>query len=201
MHILLGILGAFSVAMVWYWRVKQAGEAAGELTNAANDVRLAVKSFGYMRGRKTHPADCVDDARLAAAGIVAAIASMDAPLSQAEIDMLTAEAGVVFGVDPREAVDIAAFGRWIAGQCNTSEDAVRRLTRIIHSKAGAEAGPDLISMVEMVATADGIGLDERETDALEAIRRGLGMVEANRCALTSVSSIWAWRKAVPVPRR
>lgn len=110
MHILLGILGVLSAAMIWYWRVKQVGEAASELTNAANDVRLAIKRFGYMRGRKTHP-----------------------------------------------------------------EDAVRRLTKIIRRKAGAEAGPDLISMVEKVATADGIGLDERETDALEAIRRGLGM--------------------------
>jgi uncharacterized tellurite resistance protein B-like protein len=175
LHILLGILGVLSAAMIWYWRVKQVGEAASELTNAANDVRLAIKRFGYMRGRKTHPADCVDDARLAAAGIVAAIASMDAPLSQAEIDLLTAEAGAVFNVDSAEAVDIATFGRWIDGQCNNPEDAVRRLTKIIRRKAGAEAGPDLISMVEKVATVDGIGLDERETDALEAIRRGLGM--------------------------
>jgi uncharacterized tellurite resistance protein B-like protein len=128
-----------------------------------------------MRTRKTHPADCVDDARLAAAGIVAAIASMDAPLSQAEIDLLTAEAGAVFDVEPAEAVDIAAFGRWIAGQCNTPEDAVRRLTRIIRAKAGAEAGPDLIRMIEKVASADGLGLEERETDAVEAVRRGLGM--------------------------
>ncbi|TFG89011.1 MAG: TerB family tellurite resistance protein [Hyphomicrobiales bacterium] len=175
MHILLGILGVLSAAMLWYWRAKQAGEAAGELTNAANDVRLAIRRFGYMRKHKVHLADCVDDARLAAAGIVASIAAMDAPLSQAEIDMLTAEAGAVFGVDSREAVDIAAFGRWVAGQCNTPEDAVRRLTKIIRAKAGAEAGPDLIRMVQKVATADGVGLDERETDALQAIRRGLGM--------------------------
>jgi hypothetical protein len=100
---------------------------------------------------------------------------MDAPLSQAEIDKLTAEAGAVFGTDPAEAVDIAAFGRWIAGQCQTPEDAVRRLTRVVRAKAGAEAGPDLIGMAEKVATADGTGLDEREADALQAIRRGLRM--------------------------
>jgi len=175
MHILLGILGAFSVAMIWYWRLKTAREAAGEVANAANDARLAIRRFGYMRNRKTHPADCVDDPRLAAAGIVAAIASMDAPLSQAEIDRLTAEAGNVFDVEPGEAVDIAAFGRWIAGQCKTPEEAVRRLVKVVSSEAGAEAGPDLIAMAEQVATADGINLDGRETDALEDIRRGLGM--------------------------
>jgi uncharacterized tellurite resistance protein B-like protein len=175
MHILLGILGVLSVAMVWYWRMKSAGEAAGELTNAANDVRLAIRRFGYLRKHKTHPADCVDDPRLAAAGIAAAIASMDAPLSQAEIDRLTAEAGAVFDADAAEAVDITAFGRWIAGQCQTPEDAVRRLTKVVRDKAGTEAGPDLLAMAEKVATADGTSLDEREADALEAIRRGLGM--------------------------
>lgn len=175
MHILLGLLGALGAAMVWYWRMKMAREAAGELVGAANDVRLAIRRFGYKRRHKTHPADCVDDARLAAAGIVAAIAGMDAPLSQREIDRLTAEAGAVFGVAPAEAVDIAAFGRWVAGQCNSPEEAVRRLTRVVRDKAGVEAGPDLLAMAEAVSTADGAPMDTREADALAAIRRGLGM--------------------------
>jgi uncharacterized tellurite resistance protein B-like protein len=175
MHILLGILGALSVAVIWYWRVKAAQEAAGELAGAANDVRLAIRRFGYLRKHKAHPADCVDDARLAAAGIVAAIAGMDAPLSQAEIDRLTAEAGAVFGVAPAEAVDITAFGRWIAGQCNTPEEAVRRLVGRVRELAGDAAGPELVAMVEAVATADGNLMDEREEDALAMIRRGLGL--------------------------
>jgi len=171
MHILLGILGALSVALIWYCRVKSAREAAGELVGAADHVRLAIRRFGYLRKNKTHPADCVDDARLASAGIVAAIAGMDAPLSQAEIDRMTAEAGA----DPAEAVDIVAFGRWVAGQCNTPEEAVRRLVSVVHDKAGPDAGPDLLAMVETVATVDGAPLDTRETDALETIRRGLGI--------------------------
>lgn len=175
MPVLLGILGALSVAMIWYWRMKMAREAAGELAGAANDVRLAIRRFGYLRKHKSHPADCVDDARLAAAGVVAAIAGMDAPLSQAEIDRLTAEAGSVFGVAPAEAVDITAFGRWIAGQCTSPEDAVRRLVRRVRELAGPEAGPDLMAMVEVVATADGAPMDERGDDALAIIRRGLGM--------------------------
>ena len=40
MHILLGILGVLSVAMIWYWRMKAAREAAGELANAADGVGL-----------------------------------------------------------------------------------------------------------------------------------------------------------------
>lgn len=175
MPFILGILGVLSVVALWYWRVKAAQEAAGEVANAANDVRLAIRRFGYLRKHKTHPADCVEDPRLAAAGIVAAIAGMDAPLSKAEIDRLTAEASAVFGVDSREAVDIATFGRWIAGQCATPEEAVRRLTKVVRAQAGAEAGPDLLALVEAVATADGAPMGDPERDAQTAIRRGLGM--------------------------
>lgn len=175
MHIILGILGALSVGMIWYWRAKMAREAAGELADVANDVRLAIRRFGYMRNYKTHPADCVQDPRLAAAGIAAAVAGMDAPLSQPEIDRLTAEAGAIFGIDSREAVDIAAFGRWIAGQCATPDEAVRRLTKVVRAQAGAEAGPDLLALVEAVATADGAPMGDPERDAQTAIRRGLGM--------------------------
>jgi len=175
MHIVLAVLGLLGAAMFWYWRLKMAREAVGELASAADDVRLAIRRFGYLRKHKTHPADCVDDPRLAAAGIAAAVAGIDAPLSQAEIDRLTAEAGSVFGVRSAEAVDIASFGRWIAGQCQSPEDAVRRLTKVVRAQAGPEAGPDLVGMVEKVAGADGAGLGEREEDAIAAIRRGLGM--------------------------
>ncbi len=174
MHILLGILGVLSAVAIWYWRFKAAQDAAGDIANVANDVRLAIRRFGYMRQHKTHPADCVEDPRLAAAGIAAAVAGMDAPLSQAEIDRLTAGAGATFQIDSAEAVDITAFGRWIAGQCNSPEDAIRRLTRVVKAHAGEEAGPQLVAMVQAVATADGGTLSEREQDALDAVRRGLG---------------------------
>ena len=55
------------------------------------------------------------------------------------------------------------------------EDAIRRLTRVVKAKAGAEAAPQLLAMAEAVATADGQPLAEREQDALDAVRKGLGL--------------------------
>lgn len=178
MHILLGLAGLIGVALMWYWRAKNAREAAGDIAEAANDVRLAARRFAYRRRTNVHPADCVEDPRLAAAGIAAAIASMDAPLSQAEIDALQSEARATFKVDAAEAVDVAAFGRWISGQCKTPAEAVRRLAKVVNQRAGADAGPDLLTMVERVATADGAALGTDEQASIATIRRTLGLPDA-----------------------
>ena len=175
MHILLGLIGIIGAIAFWYWRAQQAREAAGDIADAANDVRLAARRFAYRRRHNKHPADCVEDPRLAAAGIVAAIASMDAPLSQAEIQALSNEARAVFKADAAEADDIASFGRWISGQCNSPGEAVRRLVKVVQSQAGPEAGADLLAMAERVATADGAMLGEEEEASFATIRRTLGL--------------------------
>jgi uncharacterized tellurite resistance protein B-like protein len=175
MHIIVALVTLVGVLAVWYWRVKMAREAGGEMLDAANDVRLAARRLMYKRKHDVHPTDAVDDPRLAASGIVVAVATMDNPISQAEIATLTQSCQETFDVTEREALDIVSFGRWIAGQCTTNGEAVRRLSKVVNATAGIEAGPDLIAMIEKVATADGSPLGSDETDAIDTVRRALGM--------------------------
>ncbi len=175
MHIVVAILAILGGLALWYYRVKAAREAGGEILDAANDVRLAARRLMYKRKHNTHPADSVDDARLAASGIAVAVATMDAPISQAEIVALTKAARETFDVSEREALDMVSFGRWVSDQCGTNDEAVRRLSKVVAKLAGAEAGPDLIRIVTEVAAADGGPLGEDEMDALETIRRTLGL--------------------------
>ncbi|MEL6210371.1 MAG: TerB family tellurite resistance protein [Pseudomonadota bacterium] len=171
MPIILMLLGLLAAGLVWYWRLKMAREAGGELLEAAGNVRSAVRRFGYRRKSNKHPVDCVEDARLAASGIMAAVAGMDGPLSRSEIDAIAIEARAVFKTSPEEADEIAAFGRWIAGQCVSPDDAVRRLTKVTRRLAGVEAGPDLIAMTERVAIADGAEMTDGQQSAVAMIRR------------------------------
>lgn len=174
MHVLALLAGIIGLVAVWYWRARMARDAAGDVLETANDVRLAIRRFGYRNRTSVHPADAVEDPRLAAAGIAMAVAGMDGPHSRAEIDMMATEARRVFQADGAEATDIAAFGRWIAGQCQTPDEAVRRLTRVVRTKAGPAAAPQLLTLVERVATADGGPLSERASEALASMKRGLG---------------------------
>lgn len=175
MHIIIGLITILGALAVWYWRFKMAREAGGELLNAADDLRASVRRLMYKRKHNKHPADSIDDARLAASGIAVAVATMDAPISQAEIDALTVSAQRTFNVQKREADDMVAFGRWIADQCGTPAEAVRRLSKALHRTAGAEAGADMIRMINDVATADGRTLGEAENDAIDTVRRTLGI--------------------------
>lgn len=175
MHILIGLITILGAAALWYWRLRMAREAGGEILDAASDLKAAARRLKYKRRHDQHPADSIEDPRLAAAGIAVAVATMDAPLTKAEIVALTKGAEDMFGASRAEADDIVAFGRWIAAQCGTSSEAVRRLTKTVDRTAGPEAGPDLIALVERAARADGGMLGESEQDAVDAIRRGLGL--------------------------
>lgn len=171
MHILLGLVAVLGAVAVWYWRYQMARQAGSELIDAANDVRLAAKRFAYRRKRNVHPADAVKDTRLAASGIALATASIDGPLSKAELEAMAAQARAVFAATTQEAEEIAAFGRWIAGQCSTPEEAQRRLIRVIVRQAGGSARDDLLRMVRAVASADGAALNERQEEVLTRIER------------------------------
>jgi uncharacterized tellurite resistance protein B-like protein len=176
----LGLLAILCVLAVWYWRVKGARGAKGKTLDPAGDARLASRRLMQRRNDAGHPADAVDDPRLAASGIIVAVATMDGPISQREIARLKRAAEETFEVSEREALDILSFGRWIASQCASNAEAVRRLSKIVMKTAGPAAGPDLVRMIQEVATADGGELGEEERDALETVRRTLGIEPAGR---------------------
>lgn len=172
--VLLAICVVAAVAY-WHWRTRVVRESAGEVSGPTKEARAAARRFSYRRRENEHPADSVEDARLAASGIALAIASIDSPLSRAELDEMHLHAARTFDVSDQEAREIAAFGRWVAGQCQTPEDAVRRLTKVVLDQAGTTAGSDLVRIVEDVATADGNELGERETRQLDHIKRSFDL--------------------------
>ncbi|QHQ35978.1 hypothetical protein [Algicella marina] len=171
MPVLVALLGFLAAAGYWYFRIRDAGGTARDLADAANDVRLAARRFGFRSRANIHPIDCIEDARMAAAGITVAVAEMDGALTQAEKDTAIVQFQSVFDVSKSDAEELFTFGRWIASQSGTRAEAVRRLTKKLVSLAGAEAGPDLIRLVKAVGMAEGNILHDDAEDALQTIRR------------------------------
>ncbi len=171
MPILLAILGILGAAAVWYWRIKNASEMSADLLDAANNVRLAARRFNYKRRNKTHPADCVDDPRVAAAAIIVAVGGMETEFSAEHHAAAVVQCQSKFDCPEKDANDIMILGKWIAQQCNTKDEAVRRLSKRLFSLSGAEAGPDLVEMVNAIAKVDEKPGDSREADAMAQIKR------------------------------
>ena len=173
MHILIGLLTLLGVIAVWIWRMRAAADATREIVDAAADARSALRRYGHRRRAGQHPADIVDDPRLAASGILAAVARMDGDLTAEQANALRVECRASFRVGQREADDMAAYGRWLADQSPQASELIRRLTRVIRERASQEAHEDLLRMIERIASVEGGAPSDMQLDALQQVKRGL----------------------------
>lgn len=162
MNVVWIIVGMVTAAWLWARRAHQAKDVADNVVEMARDVRLNFRRLGFKRRSDLHAADCVEDPRLAVAGIVAAIARMRGPLSTHTQEVFTREVMETFKTDPQHAADIVAFGQWVARQCATPELAAHKLGAVIRESVGEDAMPEIIWMIERVTSADGVRADESQ---------------------------------------
>lgn len=176
MHIVIAVISLLIGGAYWYSRLNAAGRAAGDLRDAANDVRLAARRFGFKRRSNVHPIDALDDARLAAAGIVAATAQMDCMWEQSIWIAMLQQTQSVFNVDLQEAEEITTFARWIADQGGNPHEAVRRLSKRLKRLAGQDALEDTVTMIRAVSGRGGRVLSQDAKEAIETVERVLKTV-------------------------
>lgn len=175
---LLGLLAVLCLVLMIWWRIRSAKRVGRPLQteNARRDVQHLAD--GDPQGAQI--ADRIEDPRLAAAGIIVAIATMDGPISQAEITRLARGAEETFDVNEREALELVSLGRWLAREFGTNTDAVRQLSRIVLRTAGLEVGPDLVRMAEEVAMAGDAELGPEQREVLAKLRHAFGIEPAGR---------------------
>jgi hypothetical protein len=173
MPVLIAIIGILVGGVIWYNRIKAAGEAAGELKDMANDVRLAARRFGFKRRSNVHPIDAIDDARLAASGIVAATAQMDGLWDQSMWDAMVQQCQSVFGSALDEAEEIVTFSRWIADQGKNLHETVRRLSKRLKALAGPAGVDDTVAMICAVSGRAGNGKSRNADDSIDTVVRVL----------------------------
>lgn len=158
MHILLGVLAVAGAIIFWILRARAAADATRELVDVADDVRAAVRRFGLRRSAGRHPAETVEDTRLAAAGVLASIARLEGDPSAETIKRIAVECQATFRCGVDEAKDIAAFGRWLASQSQCPDDALRRcLRRLVHLSTPedrAQLASDMDGMMTRIVSAD-----------------------------------------------
>lgn len=175
MHILVGLLTLLGLIAVWWWRIRAAGQAAQEIGQATDDVQAALRRFKYKRKAGQHPAEAIDDPRLAASGIMTAVAKLKGDLTADQMNQIRVECRAAFCKNQAEADDVAAYGRWLASQSQDPDDAIRRLAPIVRDRAEAEAHGDLVRMLERVAAVEGGRPNDLQDAAIGRVRSTLGV--------------------------
>lgn len=173
---LLGLLAVLCLVLVIWWRIRSAPRIGGP--SRVGKTPLDIQHLADGRGAQA--AERIEDPRLAAVGIIVAIATMDGPISQAEIVRLARGAEEIFDVNGREALELVSLGRWLAREFGTSAEAVRQLSQIVLRKAGLEVGPDLVRMAEEVAMAGDAELGPEQRAVLAKLRHAFGIEAAGR---------------------
>jgi len=168
MPYLIALFGMASAVIFWYFRLRDTGANVADM---ANDVRLAARRFGFNRKANTHPVDSIDDARLAAAGILVIAAESDGAISQSEKDVFLAQCIQAYKCSPVEADEFLFFDRWLANVDPIRDETIRRSLRKLLQLGGAGALADLGGMVCAVGQADAGKADDNVEDILERLKR------------------------------
>ena len=172
MHILLGLLAVIAVAIFILYRIQRASRATTAVIDMTDDVRAAIRRFGFTGLAQQDPLDALDDPRAAAAGVLTAIAALEGDLTREQTDAIQRECASLFGVDRPEAADLYAIGRWLVRQRGPDE-ALRRLTPQLSAKLNTDEAQDLLTSCRAVAEAHTGKVDDLQNQAMLRLQREL----------------------------
>ena len=171
MHIIIAIIGIAISAYVWMNRAQRASHVAGDLINAAADVKNAARRFGFRRRANQPPVEGIDDPKLAIGGLAVAFLEMD--------DLPTAEARAKtdhalrkhLDMDGETAQEVTVLGRWFVEECQGPVQAFPRLAKKLKALDGANSFQPMMAVLADITAATGATPSARQSDALAQIAR------------------------------
>lgn len=171
MPVILAVVGVVTAVLFFVLRARNAAHAATDLIDMANDVRLAARRFGFRRRADIHPAESIEDHRVAIAGISSAFLELDDLPTSDQRAALTRSMQDTLDLSKQDADELTILGRWIANECGTPDAAVSRLSRKLVRLAGQESVTPLLTILNATLAAGSTGLNIKQKEALDDVKR------------------------------
>lgn len=171
MPVLIALAGIAVAVLVFVIRARNGARAGADLLDMAQDVRLAARRFGFRRSADLHPAEAIEEPNIAVAGIAAAFLELDDLPTADQRAALTRRLAPALDVSAEDAAELLILGRWMVAECGGADAAISRLSRKLFRLAGADGFAPLMAAVRAVAQAGSGALSQRQTEALDDIKR------------------------------
>lgn len=171
MPFIIAALGILAGVYFFVIRTRNAANMAGELLGVANDVRLAARRFGFRRKTNIHPVENIEDPHLAIGAIATAFIELDGLPTKNQRDALISALTATLALDRETANEITILGHWFITECHGPQPAVTRLARKLFKLQGADAFPPLLEVLNATLSAGSGGLNARQEDALDEVKR------------------------------
>lgn len=173
MPFVLALLAAAAGAYFWITRARNAAQITHELLDVASDVRAAARRFGFRRRADVHPADQIEDPKVAIAAIGVAFLELDDYPTAEQRDALVRGLREGCSVSHKDAEELVILARWVVSQCNGPQMAVPRLSRALYRLSGQSDFNTLVGLVQTIAKFGKGELSPLQKTALEDVQRGL----------------------------
>lgn len=171
MPILIAIITIAGAAWFWFNRARNARDAIHGIADLAGDAASAARRFSYKRRANEHPADGVDDVRVAGASLLYLAAIEDGALSQAEEHEILRQVQNGYGVMLDDARELLSLARWLADQ-RAPDEMIRRLVRKAVALGGRDDTARLVAMLEeLKKTGNQSGVEDVQHRLAQALRR------------------------------
>lgn len=171
MPILVGLVGIAVAVYFFVIRARNAANIADDVLDMANDVRLAARRFGFRRQTNVHPAESIEDPKIAIATIASAFIELDDLPTQEHRRALEVQLRAQLRVTEAEVEELTVLGRWMVSQCGGAAAAIARVSRKLQKLQGVSAVEPLMIILQNSAGATGNDLSLRQKEALEDIKR------------------------------
>ncbi|MGH1412998.1 MAG: hypothetical protein ACRBB0_05870 [Pelagimonas sp.] len=169
MPFIIAALGAIAAIYFFVIRARGAADMAGEVLDAANDVRLAARRFGFTRKTNIHPVEAIEDPNIALASLGSAFVELDDLPTREQRLALTSAVSRVANVPLQDAEELGVLGRWMVSECGTPDQAVSRLARKLYKLQSTQGFAPVMEVIKMVSEAGSGSLSQKQKDALEDI--------------------------------
>lgn len=171
MPVILAVIGAATAVLFFVLRARNAANAAGDLLDMANDVRLAARRFGFRRKSNLHPVESIEDPAIAIAGIANAFLELDDLPTSGQRTALTGSMRETLSLSASDADELAILGRWMAAECGTPDAAISRLSRKLVRLSGQESFTPLLTILNATLASGSAALNRKQTEALDDVKR------------------------------
>ena len=174
MAFLVAILGALGVVAFFVIRANQAAKAARELGDLAADAKGFVRRNRWKSKANVDQLRDVEDARLAAAVMMCALAKSDGDLSEREVTAIQEQLTGPLALTAGEAEEMLAQARWLTPDMGDLNALLHRVISPIQANCTPTEKGDLLDMLGAAAAADG-PIDAIQQNALDRLREDLGV--------------------------
>lgn len=167
----LGLLGTLLVGGIfWYIRHRGAVGAIEDVVDVAQEARNAPRRMRFKKNANTHPVEQSDDTdELIAAFCAAFIGISHLPDRETQQQCIRSIARA-FNTTTPDAEELFAYGRWLAEECGTADQAMARLGKRLYKLDAGKSFPQLMTILSETQNTSSCSLTSQQKEALERLK-------------------------------